>query len=92
MNDYAPFLERVFALDPSEQSYTIAHIDGEIPAFVRGTYYANGPARFRRADVHYRHWLDGDGMVCALRFTPELVQFTNRHATLAAHTRMGMST
>ena len=78
MNDYAPLLEQAFALDPCEQSYAIEHIDGEIPAFVRGTYYLNGPAKFRRAGLRYRHWLDGDGMVCTLRFTPEQVHFTNR--------------
>jgi carotenoid cleavage dioxygenase-like enzyme len=42
-------------------------IEGEIPAFLRGTYYLNGPARFARGEVRYGHWLDGDGMVCALR-------------------------
>jgi len=30
----------------------------------------NGPARFRRGDFQYKHWLDGDGMICALRFGP----------------------
>src|ERR1041384_5418539 len=68
MPDNAPLLERAFTLNPCEQEYTIEAIAGEIPAFVRGTYYLNGPARFARAGLQYRHWLDGDGMVCALRF------------------------
>ena len=78
MQDYAPWLEKAFSLDACEQCYTIEDIDGEIPAFIRGTYYLNGPAKFARAGLHYRHWLDGDGMVCALRFEPEQVHFTNR--------------
>lgn len=78
MGDYAPLLERAFALDPCEQCYTIEDVEGEIPDFVRGTYYLNGPARFARAGLRYRHWLDGDGMVCALRFERDCIHFTNR--------------
>jgi len=65
MQDYAPLLERAFSLDPCEQGYDVEAITGEIPDFVQGTYYLNGPARFGRAGLQYRHWLDGDGMVCA---------------------------
>ena len=78
MEDCAPLLERAFSLHPCEQEYTIEAITGEIPDFVRGTYYLNGPARFARAGLQYRHWLDGDGMVCALRFERDRVHFTNR--------------
>lgn len=78
MTDFAPGIERAFTLDPSEQSYFIEEIEGEVPAFVRGTYYLNGPARFSRAGLRYRHWLDGDGMVCSLRFESGRVRFTNR--------------
>src|SRR5262249_33560869 len=66
------------SLDPHELCYTIEDIDGEIPEFIRGTYYLNGPAKFTRAGLRYRHWLDGDGMVCALRFEPEQISFMNR--------------
>jgi all-trans-8'-apo-beta-carotenal 15,15'-oxygenase len=79
MSDYAPQLERIFADAPHEQDYTVEDIDGEIPDFLRGTYYLNGPARFVRAGLHYRNWLDGDGMVCALRFREDGVHFTNRY-------------
>lgn len=78
MDDYAPLLERAFSLAPYEQSYTIEETEGQIPDFIRGTYYLNGPAKFSRAGLHYRHWLDGDGMVCALRFESGGVHFTNR--------------
>jgi all-trans-8'-apo-beta-carotenal 15,15'-oxygenase len=64
--DHAPGLERAFVA-PAEQRCE-PRIEGVIPPFLRGTYYLNGPARFERGDLRYRHWLDGDGMVCALRF------------------------
>jgi Lignostilbene-alpha,beta-dioxygenase and related enzymes len=76
--DYAPRIEQAFSLEPREQSYVVEKIEGRIPTFIRGTYYLNGPARFELAGLPYRHWLDGDGMVCALRFEEGRVSFTNR--------------
>jgi all-trans-8'-apo-beta-carotenal 15,15'-oxygenase len=78
MEDYAPLIERAFSFTPGEDSYVVEDIEGEIPRFVRGTYYVNGPARFSHGNLNYRHWLDGDGMVCALHFADERVKFTNR--------------
>jgi len=84
--DHAPGLERAFARIPEERSYTLSGITGRIPPYVRGTYYLNGPARFSRAGLAYRHWLDGDGMVAALRFTEEGVRFRNRFVRSAKWT------
>lgn len=78
MDDHAPLIERAFTFIPREGSWTIEEIDGSIPDYIRGTYYLNGPARFSRAGLSYRNWLDGDGMVCALRFERGRVVFTNR--------------
>lgn len=78
MTDHAPLLEKAFSLNIPEASYSIKKITGELPRFVRGSYYLNGPALFGRGDLRYRHWLDGDGMVCSLRFGDGDVQFTNR--------------
>jgi all-trans-8'-apo-beta-carotenal 15,15'-oxygenase len=76
--DYAPGIEHAFSLEPSEQSYTVDEIEGRVPTSIRGTYYLNGPARFELEGFNYRHWLDGNGMVCALRFAEGHVSFTNR--------------
>jgi all-trans-8'-apo-beta-carotenal 15,15'-oxygenase len=76
--DYAPYIERAFAIELREQSYEVEEIEGRIPTFVRGTYYLNGPARFERSGFHYGHWLDGDGMICALRLEDSRVSFTSR--------------
>jgi len=61
MEDHAPLIERAFSFTPSEQSYTVEHIEGDLPDFIGGTYYMNGPARFSRGNLRYNHWLDGDG-------------------------------
>jgi len=78
MIDHAPRLETAFTRTPGERSGPMQEIEGAIPAFLRGTYYLNGPARFERNGLRYGHWLDGDGMVCALRFGAEGVSLTSR--------------
>src|ERR1043166_3953419 len=67
MDDHAPLIERAFSRAPREQSYAVEEVEGCVPEFVRGTYYLNGPARFSRGALSYRHWLDGDGVVGAPR-------------------------
>lgn len=76
--DLAPYLERCFLFEAVESSYPITDIKGQVPRWLRGTYYINGPARFERAGFRYKHWLDGDGMVYALRFEDDGIHFTNR--------------
>jgi len=82
--DLAPHLERLFDRVPEEGSYRIQPASGTLPPGLRGTYYVNGPGRFGRGEVVYRHWLDGDGLVCSLRFDQDEeaagggVRFTRR--------------
>jgi carotenoid cleavage dioxygenase-like enzyme len=57
-------------LDPEAQ--------GAIPESLRGTYYLNGPANFRRGDFFYDHWLDGDGLIRALRFGEKRTEYISR--------------
>jgi carotenoid cleavage dioxygenase-like enzyme len=78
MEDYAPLIERAFSSTPSERSCVIDDIEGDVPEFIRGAYYMNGPARFSSGSFRYNHWLDGDGMVCALRFDRGRVEFKSR--------------
>jgi all-trans-8'-apo-beta-carotenal 15,15'-oxygenase len=76
--DLAIGLERCFLFDAIEDSYQIPEYSGRVPKWLRGSWYINGPARFERAGQRYNHWLDGDGMVCALLFEGEQLRFTNR--------------
>lgn len=85
--DWAPLLERAFAIEVVEQARVGVTVEGKLPDFVRGTFLLNGPARFRRGGVQYRHWLDGDGMVAALRVEDGVAQFTNRFVRSTKFTR-----
>lgn len=76
--DQAPYLERCFRFDARESSYPLTEVTGRVPDWLKGTYYINGPARFERDTLQYKHWLDGDGMVCALCFSEGSVHFTSR--------------
>jgi all-trans-8'-apo-beta-carotenal 15,15'-oxygenase len=76
--DHAPGLDAAFERTPAERRGPVREIEGTVPAFLRGTYYLNGPARFERDGFRYGHWLDGDGMVCALRFGADGVSLTSR--------------
>ncbi len=69
--DHAPGLERAFAHLPEERAYRLrpSAIEGRLPGYLRGTWYMNGPARFERGGLRYRHWLDGDGLLVAMRFS-----------------------
>lgn len=78
MSDFAPGLEKAFLHVPTEGTQPITPT-GTIPDWLRGTYYLNGPARFVRGDFRYRHWLDGDGMVCRLAFEAEGITLTQRY-------------
>src|SRR5882672_5009873 len=61
--DHAPLVENLLLVEPVEQTCLVEDIEGDIPEFVRGTYYLNGPAGFARPNFDYSHWLDGDGIV-----------------------------
>jgi carotenoid cleavage dioxygenase-like enzyme len=76
--DHAPGLDRVLGRVPDEHRGPARAIEGDLPAFLRGTLYLNGPGRFERGGVRFGHWLDGDGMVCALRLGADGAEVTNR--------------
>jgi all-trans-8'-apo-beta-carotenal 15,15'-oxygenase len=87
MPDHAPLLERAFTLDVREQCAAAGDTTGLLPPFLRGTCYFNGPARFSRGGLSYRHWLDGDGMIAALTVGPEGAAVTNRFVRSAKFVR-----
>lgn len=78
MTDHAPLLDRLFPDEFPEQSVEIPVL-GTLPAYVRGTCLMNGPARFGRAGLRYRHWLDGDGMVATLILDAHAARYTSRY-------------
>jgi len=82
--DAAP-LGAMFSTDFGESAYEVSDIEGGVPSFLRGTYYVNGPGAFGQGAQRCRSWLDGDGMVCALRFS-DSVSFVNRFVQTAKRT------
>lgn len=70
-----------------EHAYWIEDIEGEVPVGLRGTLFRNGPGRFERGGVAYKHPFDGDGMICALTFTGDRVHFRNRFVRTEGYVR-----
>jgi len=79
MVDFAPGLESAFPSEFPEYDCRLECIQGNVPESIDGVYYLNGPARFGMNDFRYQHWLDGDGMVCALRFDHGRVHLKSRY-------------
>lgn len=77
MNDLAASLRPLFALEPEELDRNL-EVVGELPGWVRGSWYLNGPGRFRVGSRHYRHWLDGDGAIAAIHFGSDGVRGVRR--------------
>ena len=59
---------RAFQSLPREHGFEPLRVEGTIPDALRGTLFKNGPALFESQGTPYRHWLDGDGAITAVRF------------------------
>jgi len=67
--DFAPMLANAFFREVQEFSRREVYVAGELPTYVLGSIFLNGPAKFHFDNGYrYQHWLDGDGMVCAIHF------------------------
>src|SRR5579864_295631 len=77
--DFAPGIEAAFPARFQEFDCRVEISGDPLPDFLRGTYYLNGPARFGFDDLRYKHWLDGDGMVCAIRFRKAAAKLRSRY-------------
>ncbi len=72
-------LEKILFNATEEQNCDITDVEGEIPDFIDGTYLLNGPAKFKTFDLRYNNWLDGDGMVRAMRLKNGKAKFQSRY-------------
>ena len=77
-HDFAPGIEAAFP-DQFEECNCLVEASAPLPDFLRGIYYLNGPARFGFNGLKYQHWLDGDGMISALRFEQDSIHLTSRY-------------
>lgn len=53
-------------------------VTGDLPAWLSGTLYRNGPARFEGGEVPFRHWFDGQAMLHRFAIADGAVTYTNR--------------
>ncbi len=77
MIDLAASVRPLFSLEPEELDREL-RVEGSLPGWLRGSWYLNGPGRFRVGALDYRHWLDGDGAVVAVHFEPGRVRGVRR--------------
>ena len=57
-----------------EYGFENVRVEGTLPSVLRGTLYRNGPALFEHGGKPHRHSFEGDGAVCAVRFSDEDVE------------------
>ncbi len=62
-----------------EFDYQVEDIEGAVPAALRGTLFRNGSGRNELGGRWFAHWFDGDGMVQAIRFETNGIQYRNRY-------------
>jgi carotenoid cleavage dioxygenase-like enzyme len=53
-------------------------VSGRLPAWLAGTLYRNGPARFEVGADRYRHWFDGLAMIHRFGIADGAVSYANR--------------
>jgi all-trans-8'-apo-beta-carotenal 15,15'-oxygenase len=61
-----------------EYDYWIDQVEGEIPPGLHGTLFRNGPGLLDVNGQRLHHPFDGDGMICAIRFSNGRAHFSNR--------------
>jgi beta,beta-carotene 9',10'-dioxygenase len=66
-------------------------VEGEIPHWLNGCLYRNGPAKFEIGGVSYNHWFDGLAMVHRYAFHEGQIAYRNRFLRTSPYTQM-MST
>lgn len=76
-----------FCSQLQEFDYEITDIEGAIPDGLKGsTLFRNGPSRFERGDQRVAHYLDGDGYLAKIAFSPDgKAYFTSRFVKTAEH-------
>lgn len=71
-------LDGVLFGQATEGKEALTPAEGSIPPEIAGVFYLNGPANFRNGDFTYNHWLDGDGLIRAVRFENGKADLTTR--------------
>lgn len=84
-------VELAFTSLNSEIEIDSLPVKGEIPHWLKGCLYRNGPAKFEIAQASYNHWFDGLAMVHRYAFHEGRIAYRNRFLHTSPYTQM-MST
>eukprot|EP00752_Nemacystus_decipiens_P007508 g6709.t1 len=71
----------------SEDQYLMEPSEGSIPKDIEGTFFRNGPGKFKVGEDLVKHPFDGDGMVMAISFSEEGAYFRNRFVRTKGYTK-----
>ncbi|NGX45903.1 MAG: Apocarotenoid-15,15'-oxygenase [Chlamydiae bacterium] len=63
-------------------------IQGEVPSWIEGTFYRNGPAKFEAGGESVNHWFDGLAMLHAFALKNGKVSYTNQFLRSSNYTEM----
>ncbi|GAP99808.1 carotenoid oxygenase family protein [Leptolyngbya sp. NIES-2104] len=66
-------------------------VKGEIPRWLNGALFRNGPAKFEMSEASYNHWFDGQAMIHRYSFREGRIAYRNRFLRTSPYTQM-MST
>jgi len=74
MSDY----RRGFQTLAQERHESALPVKGDLPDWLTGTLFRNGPAQFEVGDQNYNHWFDGHAMLHAFQVKDGAVEYRNR--------------
>ncbi len=81
-------VELAFTSLNSEVEIDSLPVEGEIPHWLNGCLYRNGPAKFEIGQASYNHWFDGLAMVHRYAFHKGRIAYRNRFLHTSPYTQM----
>lgn len=71
-------LSKAYSSQYVETKLDNLHINGELPAWLSGSFVSNGPGQFKVGSTHFNHWFDGFAMLKKFDFMSDGIRFQNR--------------
>lgn len=78
LRDLATLHTKAHAQTPGEVDLELPVREGELPRWLEGVLFRNGPGRQSAFGVPYKHPFDGDGMILRFAFEGGKVRYKNR--------------
>ncbi len=81
-------IELAFTSLNSEIEIDSLPVEGNIPQWLNGSLFRNGPAKFETTQVSYNHWFDGLAMIHRYSFHAGQVAYQNRFLCTSPYRQM----